>query len=169
MTTISISHNASFHETLAKGWSPTTFTSRRPIPWATPKGFSPPSRDRPFSDAEPFIVCRGSSSMPPSILHPGHILYVCTFSTNSFQTFSMLMPNRKPELGSSWISLGKLVSRRESHTSTCGCTLILDQETRTRVLGWQEWVKQPQFSWWPIPTYYQTLAILHNCHLELIC
>jgi hypothetical protein len=49
------------------------------------KRFSPPSRDRPFSDAKLFVVCRGSSSMPPSILHPGHILYVCTSSTISFQ------------------------------------------------------------------------------------
>jgi hypothetical protein len=45
----------SFRETLAEWWSPTTFTSRRPIPWATPKGFSLPSRDRPFSDVEPFV------------------------------------------------------------------------------------------------------------------
>ena len=30
-------------------------------------------------------------------------------------------------------------SRRESHTSTRGCTLILDQKTRTRVLGRQGW------------------------------
>jgi hypothetical protein len=41
------------------------------------------------------------------------------------KTFPMRMPNGKPELGSSWISLSKLVSRRESHSSTCGRTLIL--------------------------------------------
>jgi hypothetical protein len=32
------SHMTSFRETLAEWWSPTTFTSHRPIPWATPKG-----------------------------------------------------------------------------------------------------------------------------------
>jgi hypothetical protein len=41
------------------------------------------------------------------------------------KTFLMCMPNGKPELGSLWISLSKLVSRRESHTSTCGRTLGL--------------------------------------------
>jgi hypothetical protein len=30
---------------LAGWWSPTTFTLRRPIPWATPIGLSPPSQD----------------------------------------------------------------------------------------------------------------------------
>jgi hypothetical protein len=40
-------------------------------------------------------------------------------------SLSMHMPNRKPELGSSWISLSKLMSRRESHSSTCGRTLSL--------------------------------------------
>jgi hypothetical protein len=30
---------------LAGWWPPTTFTLRRPIPWAMPKGFSPPSQD----------------------------------------------------------------------------------------------------------------------------
>jgi hypothetical protein len=47
------------------------------------------------------------------------------FPPSRFKTFSMLMPNGKPELGSSWIDLSKLVSRRESHTSTCGRTLSL--------------------------------------------
>jgi hypothetical protein len=41
------------------------------------------------------------------------------------KTFSMHMPNGKPELGSSWIDLSKLVSQREFHTSTCGRTLNL--------------------------------------------
>jgi hypothetical protein len=40
-------------------------------------------------------------------------------------SLSMHMPNGKPELGSSWISLSKLVSRQESHSSTCGRTLSL--------------------------------------------
>jgi hypothetical protein len=95
---------------LAGWWSPTTFTLRRPIPWATPKGSS---RHREIG------------RFPPS----------------HFKTFSMRMSNGNPGLGSSWISLSKLVSRQESHTSTCGCTLVLDQATRTRVLGRLEWVK----------------------------
>jgi hypothetical protein len=41
------------------------------------------------------------------------------------KTFLVRMPNGKPKLGSSWISLSKLVSRRESHTSTCGRMLSL--------------------------------------------
>jgi hypothetical protein len=50
-----------------------------------------------------------------------------------FKTFSMRMPNGKPKLGSSWIDLSKLVSQRESHTSTCGRTLSLG--SRDKNLG----------------------------------
>jgi hypothetical protein len=52
-------------------------------------------------------------------------LYDAPLPPSRFKTFLMRMPNGKPELGSSWISLSKLVSRRESHTSTCGRTLSL--------------------------------------------
>jgi hypothetical protein len=53
------------------------------------------------------------------------------------------MPNGKPELDSSWISLSKLISRQESHTSTRGCTLMLKHNIITQVLGRQERIKQP--------------------------
>jgi hypothetical protein len=115
----------SFRETLAEWWSPTTFALHRPIPWATPKGFSPPSQDRPFSDAEPFVVCRGSSLMPPASFTPTTSCMYAPFPPSRFKTFSMHMPNGNPKLGSSWISLSKLVSQRESYTSTCGRTLCL--------------------------------------------
>jgi hypothetical protein len=125
--TVSISHMTSFRETLVEWWSPTTFTSRRPIPWAMPKGFSPPSRDRPFSDAEPFVAWRGWFTRGIRLKQPR--LHSCMMHLFSFpslsKTFSMCMPNGKPKLGSSWISLSKLVSRWESHTSMCGHTLSL--------------------------------------------
>jgi hypothetical protein len=123
--TVSISHMTSFREMLAEWWSPTTFTLRWPILWATPKGFSPPSQDWPFSDAEPFVVCRGSSSMPPASFTPATSCMYAPFPPSRLKTFLMHMPNGNPELGSSWISLSKLVSRGESHTSTCGRTLSL--------------------------------------------
>jgi hypothetical protein len=37
----------------------------------------------------------------------------------------MHMPNGKPDQGSSWISLSKLVSQQESHSSMCDRTLSL--------------------------------------------
>jgi hypothetical protein len=124
--TVSISHMTSFCETLVEWWSPTTLTSRWPIPWATPKGFSPPSQD-------------GRSLMRNRLLHgevglpegppqptPAAFLYDAPPSLPSLsKTFLMHMQNGKPKLGSSWTSLSKLVSRRESHTSTCGRMLSL--------------------------------------------
>jgi hypothetical protein len=94
---------------------------------------------RSFSDVEPFIVTQDWSTRGIHLnqTRPRPYMYA-PFLPSHFKTFSMRMSNGKPGLGSSWISLSKLVSRQESHTSTCGCTLILDQETRTRVLGWQE-------------------------------
>jgi hypothetical protein len=57
------------------------------------------------------------------------MMHLLSFPSLS-KTFSMRMPNGKPELGSSWISLSKLVSRRESHTSMCGRTLSLESRDK---------------------------------------
>jgi hypothetical protein len=126
---------------LAEWWSPTTFTSCRPIPWATPKGLSPPLKDGYSSSGTVCCMARLVCQRNPPQATSAVSLYVCT----SLQTFYTLlrMPNGKPELGSSWISLSKLVSRLESHTSTRGCTLMLNHKIRTRVLGQQERIKQP--------------------------
>jgi hypothetical protein len=58
--------------------------------------------------------------------HPSPRPYpVCMHLFHHLVSISMHMPNGKPELGSSWMDLSKLVSRRESHTSMCGRTLNL--------------------------------------------
>jgi hypothetical protein len=82
---------------------------------------------RPFSDVEPFVAWRGWFVIGIHLKQPQlHSCMMHLFSFPSlFKTFSMHMPNGKPKLGISWISLSKLVSRRESHTSTCGRMLSL--------------------------------------------
>jgi hypothetical protein len=93
----------------------------------------------PFSDVEPFVVSQDWFTRGIHLNQPWPCPYMyAPFPPSRFKTFSMRMSNGKPRLGSSWISLSKLVSRQESYTSTCGCTLVLDQETRTWVLGRQE-------------------------------
>jgi hypothetical protein len=125
--TISISHMTSFCEMLAEWWLPTTFTSCRPIPCATPKGSSRHreighSRTRNHSLWVEVGLPEESTSS-----NLGHVPIWCTSSLFPplSKTFPMRMPNGKPELGSSWISLSKLVSQRESHSSMCGRTLNL--------------------------------------------
>jgi hypothetical protein len=63
--------------------------------------------------------------MPPTSFTPATSCMYAPLPPSHFKPFLMRMPNGKPELGSSWIDLSKLVSRRDSHTSTCGRTLSL--------------------------------------------
>jgi hypothetical protein len=114
---------------LENWWSPTTFTSCRPIPWATPKGLSPLPKNGCSLSKTVCCMARLVCQRNPPQATSAASLYVCT----SLQTFYTLlrMPNGKPKLGGSWISLSKLVSRQESHTSTRGCTLMLNHKIRT--------------------------------------
>ena len=64
------------------------------------------------------------------------VMYVCS-ALKTFYTL-MRMPNGKPELCGPWRGLSKvLVDGAVQYRPTCGRTLILDQESRTRVLGWR--------------------------------
>jgi hypothetical protein len=91
-----------------------------------------------------------------------------------FKTFLMRMPNGKPELGSSWISLSKLVSRRESHTSTCGCTLSLGSRDKNSGPS-AAWMSQittshlaahPNLLAWLITHSHHSTS---SCHTRFIC
>ena len=64
---------------------------------------------RPFSDVEPFVVSEVALPRHPPQATAATVLYVCTAS----QTFytPMRMSNGKPELGSPWSGLSKLVGR----------------------------------------------------------
>ena len=126
---------------LAEWWSPTTFTSRRPTPWATPKGLSPQSDDGRTPTRNRSLCVEVALSRTLTPVNPGHV-YVCT----ALKTFYAYVEWNAQS--SSWRSLSELVSRRESHTSTRGCTLIMDQETITWGLGRQGWVckTSPRYS-----------------------
>jgi hypothetical protein len=105
-----------------------------------PKGFSPPSQDGRSLMRNCLLHAEVGLPEDPPQQTPAAFLHDAPPPPPScFKTFLVRMPNGNPRLGSSWIGLRKLFSRQESHTSTC--TIILDQETRTLVLGWQERVK----------------------------
>jgi hypothetical protein len=91
-----------------------------------------------------------------------------------FKTFLMRMPNGKPKLGSSWIDLSKLVSQRESHTSTCGRTLSLgsrDKNSGPRA------ARMSQITTSHVAAHTSLLACLNtyshhttsSCHTRFIC
>jgi hypothetical protein len=90
---------------------------------------------RPFCDTEPFVVSRGWFTRGIHLNQPWprpYMMHLFSFPP-LFKTFPMHMPNGKSKLGSSWISLSKLASRRESHSSMCGRTLSLG--SRDKNLG----------------------------------
>jgi hypothetical protein len=90
------------------------------------KRFKSAIERRTFFDAEPFIVSRDWFVRGIHLKQPRPRPYMyAPFPPSCFKTFLMRMPNGKLGLGSSWIDLSKLVSRRESHTSMCGRTLSL--------------------------------------------
>src|SRR3954471_12866233 len=71
----------------------------------------------------------------------------------SFKRFSMHMSNGTPELCDSWNLLGKLVARGVFQAPR-GCTLVLVQEARTRVLMVaRQGLKQPHPTWPPIQAF----------------
>jgi hypothetical protein len=78
MSTYSMSHAKSFYSAIAR---------------------------RPFSDMEPFVAWRGWFTKGIRLKLPR--LHSCMMHLFSFpslsKTFSMRMPNGKPELGSSWM------------------------------------------------------------------
>jgi hypothetical protein len=66
---------------------------------------------------------------------PATFLYDAPPPPSLFKTFSMRMPNGKPNLGDSRNRLGKLVSRGGSLGLCVDVRSVLVQEARTRVLS----------------------------------
>jgi hypothetical protein len=109
-------------------------------------------------------ICLNQPRPRPYMMHLFHHLV----------SLLMHMPNGKPKLGSSWISLSKLVSRRESHSSTCGRTLSLgsrDKNSGPRV------ARMSQTTTSHVAAHPNLLACLishshhttSSCHARFIC